>query len=196
MSRPRQAYCARGLHLLDDPRNVAFKQSRDRPPRRYCLPCYAATKRSGRLPRLALAPSPRQLEVLQDRANGLSDEEIAERDDVTVSTVRHASLRARLTLRVTPTTAAAVAVCLAYELIKPDNSGPLPPRDARTAPYAASVLALVQGQREPLKPKDVQRARLLDALYAWSEPHAVSVLWAAKTISARDVAPLFARGKR
>jgi hypothetical protein len=47
-----------------------------------------------------------------------------------------------------------------------------------------------------MSPKDVQRLRLLDALYAWSEPHAVSVLWAAGTITARDVAPLFAKGKK
>jgi DNA-binding CsgD family transcriptional regulator len=165
-------------------------------PRRYCLPCEVAARRAGTLPRLALTPSVRQLEILQALADGLSDEEIAERDSVTVDGVRQSVMRARRKLRVTPTLSAAVAVCLAHELIKPDTSGPQPPRSAETAPYAASVLALVQGRRRPMSPKDVQRLRLLDALYAWSEPHAVSVLWAAGTITARDVAPLFAKRKR
>lgn len=196
MGRPRQDWCGRGLHSLNDPRNVAFRRKADGIPRRYCLPCEVAARRAGTLPPLALTPSVRQLAVLQGRADGMTDEEIAERDGITPGGVWRSTMLARETLRVTPTVAAAVAVCLAHGLITPDTSGPLPPKGGRTAPYAASVLDLVQGRRGPLLARDWQRERLLDALYAWSEPHAVSVLWAAGAIKARDVAPLFAKRKR
>lgn len=196
MGRPRQDWCGRGLHSLKDPRNVAFRRKADGMPRRYCLPCEVAGRRAAPLPRLTHAPGARQLAILQGRADGLSDEEVAERDGISVGAVRQNTLRARRTLRVVPNIASAVAVCLAYGLIKPDTSGPLPPKGAETAPYIASVLDLVQGRRGPLSPKDVQRLRLLDALYAWSEPHAVSVLWAAGVITARDLSPLFAKEKR
>ncbi|SOE25636.1 helix-turn-helix transcriptional regulator [Streptomyces sp. OK228] len=196
MGRPRQDWCGRGLHSLNDPHNVAFRRKADGMPRRYCLPCEVAARRARPLPPLALAPTPGQLDVLQGRADGMTEEEIAERDGVTVDGVRQSIMRARRRLRVTPSLSAAVAVCLAYELITPDTSGPRPPKSAETAPYAASVLALVQGRRRPMSPKDVQRLKLLDVLYAWSEPHAVSVLWAAGTITPRDVAPLFAKRRK
>lgn len=184
--------CVRGLHSLSDPKNIAVKTYSSGQTQRYCQPCNNAARKAKPLPKLALPPSVRQLEVLQARADGMTETEVAERDGITVDGVRQSILRARRTLRVTPSLSAAVAVCLAYGLITPDASGPLPPKGLQTAPYVLSVLDLIQGRREPLKPLDVQRGRLLDALYAWSEPHAVSVLWAAGLIIPRDVSPLFA----
>ncbi|MFF0183528.1 RNA polymerase sigma factor [Streptomyces sp. NPDC005244] len=196
MSRPQQKVCGRGLHRLDDPRNIGIKTTPAGVGRRFCQPCEAARRREVPLPLVTALPSERQLLLIQARADGLSDEEIAERDGIGVDAVRQGIFRARRKLRVTPTLSAAVAMCLAYELIEPDRNGPLPRKTVENAPYAASVLALVQGRRKPMSAKDVQRRRLLDALYAWSEPHAVSILWASQTLTKRDLYPLFAKTKR
>lgn len=187
--------CGRGLHDLDDPRIGAFKVYSSGHRQRYCLPCSVAIRRAKPLPELTRRPTPKQIDALQDIAYGLTPEEIAQRDGISAWTVRDRLYKGRRTLAVTPTTAAAVAVCLAYELIKPDESGPLPPKGLKTAPHALSVIALIQGRRKPLLPLYWQRGRLLDAAYAWSEPHAVSVLWAAGLIIPRDVSPLFAKEK-
>ncbi|MGW6790033.1 hypothetical protein [Streptomyces chartreusis] len=193
MANQPQSVCRRGLHSLNDPKNLGYKRYRSGAKKRFCLPCSRIT--AGReLPPLPATPTIPQLALLQDRADGLTDMEIAERDGVTAGAVAHRALRARRTLGVASTTAA-VGVCLAYGLITPATDGPLPLRCEEIVPYVASVLDLVQGRREPLKPLDVQRARLLDALYAWTEPHAVSVLWAAGLITPREIAPLFAKEK-
>lgn len=197
MGRSREGICGRGLHDLGNPLNVGIKPCADGTERLYCLPCGIATRRYRALPPLTQMPTRQQLAVLQDMAWGMTVAEIAERDGQSTEAVRNRVRRARLKLPGTPTTAAAaVAVCLAYELITPDTSGPLPPRDRRTARYALSVLDLVQGRRGPLVALYRHRGLLLDALYAWSEPHAVSVLWAAGTITPRDVAPLFAKRRK
>lgn len=196
MTRPQQGVCGRGLHRLDDPRNIGIKVTASGVGRRFCQPCEAARKREVPLPLVTALPTEHQLRLIQRRADGLSDEEIAEQDGIGVDAVRQGIFRARRKLRVTPTLSAAVAMCLAYELIEPDKRGPLPRKTPETAPHAASVLALVQGRRKPLSAKDVRRRLMLDALYAWSEPHAVSVLWASQTLTKRDLSPLFVKGKK
>ncbi|MCX4912833.1 sigma factor-like helix-turn-helix DNA-binding protein [Streptomyces sp. NBC_00687] len=196
MGKPLQEVCGRGLHRLDDPRNIGIKVTAAGVERRFCQPCEVARKREVPLPFITALPTERQLLLIQKRADGLSEEETAEQEGISVSGVRQGITRARRTLRVTPTLSAAVAMCLAYELIEPDRTGPLPPKSPETAPHAASVLALVQGRRKPWQPKDVRRRLMLDALYAWSEPHAVSVLWASQTLSKRDLYPLFAKRKK
>lgn len=196
--RPQDT-CRRGLHSFSDPKNVGFKKNGQGVPKRFCLPCKSARDRlrygPAQLPELARRPTQLQLEVMQARADGLTDIEIAEVRRVSPDGARQAIRRTCLTLGIAPSAAGGVAVCLAYELIKPDTKAPRVPKSKSTAPYVRSMLALVQGRREPYKPRDVQRLRMLDALYAWSEPHAVSVLWAAGLIVPHDVIPLFAKEK-
>lgn len=191
--------CGRGLHSLGDPLSVAYKKNGNGKLKRFCRACKNERDRQRyahrELPDLVRQPTDVQLEIIQARADGFDDYEIARDRQITPAAVRKALQRVRVTLGPVPSTAAAIAVLLAHELITPDRNAPQPTKSLQGAPYVRSMLDLVQGRRAPFQPLDVQRLRMLDALYAWNEPHAVSKLWAARLITTRDVLPLFAKEK-
>lgn len=176
--------CRRGLHSMTDPANV-IRRTRDN--WRECRACRNARARAKRDP--ARPPSvltSEQTQALQMTADGMCNTEAGEVLYVTPGAVR-ARLRSVQQRLGTQTTAAAVGAALALGLITPARGGPLPCEGPATAPWVASVRDLIQGRRPLLGPRTWERRRLLDVLYAWSEPHAVSVLWAAGLITAADV---------
>lgn len=186
---PRRKFCVKGLHRMRG-RNVQVEVHRGRYLSRRCRAC-----RNDRVRRTQGPLTPGQLWALQSRADGLSAEEAAEEWGSSRRDIHKKLERTRQRLGV-ESDAAAVALGLKAKLITPDTSGPLPPRSDETAPWVASVLDLVHGRRKPYPWRSGELNRLLDVLYAWDEAHAVSVLWAAGLIKARDVAPLFAKEKR
>lgn len=182
MVRPRMARCVSGRHDMTDPSNVIVRVRRGREDRA-CRACLNIRKR-GYVDRPPLTAE--QTRALQLIADGLTAEEAAEELCCTSHGVRARLKRARNRLGV-DTDAAAVAVALMLELITPCSQGPRPPKRAPIGPYVDSLRALVQGRRRPLGGHSWERQRLLDVLYAFSEPHAVSILWAAERITAKHV---------
>lgn len=181
MAGKRLKKCRKGLHKMTDPANVKT-HIRDGKVRRECRACCNARHRLGEAG-LRLS----QIEILQRHADGLSVEEIAEeRGGIQPRGVVESLERIRRRLGV-ESNAAAVAVGLKLGVITPDGSGPLPSMSDESAPHVAYLLDVVNGRRKPYGANSGARKRLLDVLYAWSEPHAVSVLWAAGLIKARDV---------
>ncbi len=194
MTRRRRTVCKAGKHDLTDPENVGESVRRNGRVNRYCKPCHLKRCRDWkRKRREATLPGGRrpvldsELRVLQAIADGLSLEEITDRDGLTLGSVRTHLYRLRGRYGVA-STAAAVAAGLARGDIKPVRHGPFPPRNNITRDHTRSLLRLVRGDREPCRgPGAEPHARMMDDLYAWSEPHAVSVLWAAGIITAADL---------
>lgn len=235
MPRTKQAMCRKGLHRLDDPRNVYLIYDRYRDGyRRQCRPCVLDKRREARrrgseerramprvLPRyaqlewtgphkplnpssrwgrrkrtvqafglsgapMAYRPTAQQLLYLQLLADGMTVVEVAERLYVTSNAVRNGTHELRCKYGVT-SNAAAVAQGLKRGTIRPDRK--TGKRLSRTTArrYLPSVRALVRGERGPYRAQSAALGRMLDALLSWSEPHAVSVLWGAGSLTARDV---------
>ncbi|QES45235.1 hypothetical protein DEJ49_33390 [Streptomyces venezuelae] len=192
--------CKAGEHDLTDPANVGLRRRPGGAVSRYCKPCNRRRSRDHHHRRReAAAPSRRRrpargsaLETLQMLADGETVAEIALQRSISQDAVYRAlgRLRHRYGVR---SNAALVAVALADGDIQPVHGQPLPPGGDTTAAHTASLLRLIRGERRALKPRDVQRGRMLDHLYAFSEPHAVSVLWTARLITAKDLPQLTSR---
>lgn len=133
---------------------------------------------------IAYRVTAQQLDFLQGAANGETFQETAERLSVNAQAVRNGLLEVRRKYGVT-SNAAAVAQGLKRGVIRADRvtAKRLPARVARA--HVDSIRALIKGERSPYKSHRI--SRLLDACMAWTEPHAVSVLWAAGKITSRDV---------
>lgn len=135
---------------------------------------------------IAYRVTPTQLTYLQAIADGLTLEEVAEREHVTPNTVRNGLYEVRTKYGVA-SNAAAVAQGLKRGTVRPDRA------TAKRLPYRVpaaavrDVRALVLGERIPHKAHGKQIWRTLDPLMSWTEAHAVSVLWAAGRLTARDV---------
>lgn len=130
-------------------------------------------------------PTPQQLVYLQELADGHTVGEVAERLYVTPNAVRNGlhDVRRKYGVR---STAAAVAQGLKRGAIRPDRAtGRRLPRSNAVRTHVRSVRALVRGERPPHKGRALGRE--LDCLLSWSEAHAVSVLWGAGRLTARDV---------
>lgn len=126
--------------------------------------------------------------ALQHLADGLTYEETAQALYLSMNSLMRGVLyRVRLKYGV-GSTAAAVAQGLKRGLIKPDRAtAKLLRKNSLTRMHTRSVIRLAKGER----PQYVQGGKaldvLLDTLCAWSEPHAVSVLWGAGLMTARHV---------
>ncbi|MEU9654832.1 LuxR C-terminal-related transcriptional regulator [Streptomyces chartreusis] len=135
---------------------------------------------------IAYKVSPQQVIYLQGLADGLTLDEIAERENVTLNTVRNGLCEARTKYGVS-SNAAAVAQGLKRGVLKADRD------TARRLPYRVpaaaveDVRALVRGERLPHKAHGARIWRTLDPLMSWTEAHAVSVLWAAGRLTSRHV---------
>lgn len=173
----------RGLHSMRDPKNVIVRVRANGREDHACRACLNIRKRGYVEPPVLTRE---QTQALQCSADGLNAEESAQELCCTVHGVNRRLKRARQRLGV-DSTAAAVAAALALKLITPAKDGPRPSRYAETGPYVDSVRRLVQGHRRPLPPLSWELRRLLDVLYAFSEPHAVSILWAERRITERHV---------
>ncbi|WP_125511215.1 hypothetical protein [Streptomyces sp. WAC 01529] len=198
MPPARRSVCGAGLHDLTDPANVGFYKRKCGHTTRYCLPCSHRRsqehRRRERKAALELAPVVRRprrgggLGILQAVADGETADEAAEQLALTRDAVHGCLVRLRRRYGVA-STAAAVAVALATGDISPVRGQPLPPRNNTTRNHARSLLRLLRGERAP-RGHGAAYERMLDDLYAFSEPHAVSVLWKARIITADDVRPL------
>ncbi|MEU4150842.1 LuxR C-terminal-related transcriptional regulator [Streptomyces sp. NPDC026659] len=135
---------------------------------------------------IAYRPNPQQITYVQALADGLSVEEIAEREHVTPNTVHNGMVELRRKWGVS-SNAAAVAQGLKRGVLRADRATAkrLPRRISPR--HVEDVRALVRGERLPHKGHKQALWRLLDPLMSWSEAHAVSVLWAAGRITSRDV---------
>lgn len=135
---------------------------------------------------IAYRVTPQQALCVQGLADGLTIEEIAERGCASPNAVRLALGEVRLKYGVT-SNAAAVAQGLKRGAVTADRVTAR--RLPRRIPYAAvqDMRALVLGERLPHKAHGKRIWRTLDPLMSWTEPHAVSVLWAARLITSRDV---------
>lgn len=196
MGSPRQTVCGAGLHDLRDPANVGTYRRHCGRVSRFCKPCNKRrTKdRWKRRREAASTPMRRQRPVrasapgmLQAHADGESVQEIAERLGITPDAVYGCLARQRARYGV-QSNAAAVAYALAAEDIRPVKGQPLPPRTSTTRGHTRSLLRLIRGERRTRAP-GARRERMLDDLYAFSEAHAVSALWAAGIITAGDIHP-------
>lgn len=200
MGPPRRTACGAGEHDLTDPANVGTARRSSGAVHRYCLPCNRRRKQEWRArQRKARGPAPQRrrgprtktLDALQAVADGAALPEAAEELGVTPRGVRDSLDRLRRHYGVR-STAAAVAAALARREIRPVRRTvqPLPQPGAAAEGHAQSLLLLIRGGRGPLRPGGRRHGQLLDDCYAFSEPHAVSVLWAAGFITAGDIRPL------
>ncbi|MFH8405543.1 LuxR C-terminal-related transcriptional regulator [Streptomyces sp. NPDC018019] len=137
--------------------------------------------------RLAYRITPQERQVLQLLADGLSGSEIAERLWLARLTVRDRLMKnIRLKYGVA-SNAAAVAQGLKRGAVRPDPAGRRLPRTKAVRDGARSVIRLVKGERRPRHDRSRALQAMLDGLYAWSEAHAVSLLWSAGHITSRHV---------
>ncbi|NEB04517.1 hypothetical protein G3I78_36525 [Streptomyces sp. SID13726] len=135
---------------------------------------------------IAYKVSAQQVLYLQGLADGLTLDEIAERENVTLNTVHNGLGEARIKYGVS-SNAAAVAQGLKRGVLKADRvtARRLPARVPRAA--VEDVRALVRGERLPHKAHAARIWQTLDPLMSWTEAHAVSVLWAAGRLTSRHV---------
>jgi DNA-binding CsgD family transcriptional regulator len=192
--RPPQTWCSAGLHRLDDPTNVYLSRTDTRTSgiKRQCRPCALDRRkqreRAGKpfRPYLSYRVTPQQLAILQCIADGLTVEETAERMYLAVPTIREHLKSTRRKYGVT-NDSAAVAQALKRNLIQPDRATAkrLPHRILSVHIHA--LRALIRSERRSYRPYDKRLPALLDACMSWTEPHAVSVLWAAGRLTNRDV---------
>ncbi len=188
--------CGAGLHDLTDPGNVrTYRRSGGRT-MRFCRPCALRRSRERRTRGRTPVPSPSRtgprparrsvLGILQALARGETAAEIADRLGMTCDAVEDCldMQRRRYGAR---SLAAAVLAGLARGEIRPLGwEHPLPPRNNTTRNHTRSLLRLVRGERTACAAGPAHE-RMMDDLYAWHEPHAVSVLWAAGIITADDL---------
>ncbi|MEU6674786.1 DUF433 domain-containing protein [Streptomyces sp. NPDC046925] len=196
MGPPRRTLCGAGEHDLRNPDNVGTYKRRGRADTHFCLPCNrrrgAERRRRERAQLPPLVPLTRRpprggaLSVLQAIADGMSVTEICERyPGLSPDGVRECLRRQRRRYGA-GTTAAAVGCGLAAGDICPARGAqPFPEPCEAVQRHVRSLLRLLRGERRPMSPRRAQA--MLDDLYAFSEPHAVSVLWRVRLITADDV---------
>lgn len=142
---------------------------------------------------LKYRPTPEEVRTLQAIALGATYADICEAEFCTRSLPRNRMENVRIKYGVN-SNAAAVAQGLKRGVIRADREGA---KNIPASPWlrsrkginrhAASVIALVQGKRRQYGDNTHALRRELDVLCAWSEAHAVSVLWAAGLITSRHV---------
>lgn len=187
--RAPQLWCGKGLHRLDDPENVYVSRTTSRSSgiKRQCRPCTRKRDHKKRFrPRLHYRPTPQQYAILQLLADGLTVEEIAETMVLSVPTIAGhlQDIHRKYGVK---NHAAAVAQALKRGMVQPDR------KTAKRLPYRIhskhieALRVLIRSERMSYRGYDKRLPVLLDACMSWTEAHAVSVLWAAGRLTAKDV---------
>lgn len=192
MSSPRRDWCRKGLHDLRDPANVTWRKDGKGRRHRCCRECRnASNKQYMRAQRRAASSQPAiGRAALQLIADGATYAEAAEIAALSPGTLDDQLVHVRRRYGVTSTAAAVYAALMCGDITPVRRARqPLPSRNNTTRNHARSLTALLRGERTARRGRQgAGQQQMLDDLYAFTEAHAVSVLWAAGML-ARDGEP-------